>query len=84
MDDGHFSYITKMKEKYPNVQASVFFKKTFHIEILANLNQKIAKLDEFTLEKQNFPDFSQFLCRKIAKFRQKKNTDIIIIIIIRD
>jgi hypothetical protein len=26
----------------------------------------------FTLEKQNFPKFSQFLCREKAKLRQKK------------
>jgi hypothetical protein len=43
------------------------------IEILVKFDQKIAKIVEFTLEKQNFPKwkFSQFLCQKMAKFRQK-------------
>jgi hypothetical protein len=31
------------------------------------LTQKIANLFEFALEKQNFPEFSQFVCQKIMK-----------------
>jgi hypothetical protein len=37
--------------------------------------KEIAKLIEFALEKEKFPRISQFLCRKIAKFRQRKNTE---------
>jgi hypothetical protein len=29
---------------------------------------------EATLQKQKFPKLSQFLCRKMAKLRQEKNT----------
>jgi hypothetical protein len=43
-------------------------------KILLNLTQKKeTKLVEFTLGKKN-PKISQFLCRKIAKFRHKKYT----------
>jgi hypothetical protein len=42
---------------------------------LLNLTQeKEAKLVEFTLENKKNPKISQFLCRKIAKFRHKKYT----------
>jgi hypothetical protein len=37
--------------------------------------KKKAKLIEFALEKEKFPKFSQFLCPKIAKFRQWENTE---------
>jgi len=44
-----------------------------HIKILAKFNpKKIAKVVEFTLEKKIN---SQFIYQKLAKFRQKKNTD---------
>jgi hypothetical protein len=44
----------------------------FLIKILAKFQQNLAKLIEFSLEKENFPIFSQFLCQKIVKFQQKK------------
>ncbi len=57
-----------------------FFFPFFSYRNFGEVKPKIAKLVEFTLEKQNFPNFSQFLYRRMAKFRQKKNTDNIIII----
>jgi hypothetical protein len=42
------------------------------IQIFATIQQNLAKLIEFSLEKENFPKFSQFLCPKIVKFQQKK------------
>jgi hypothetical protein len=46
----------------------------FHIEILEIFFLKVAKLVELIEENQNFAKFiSQFLCRKMAKFRQKEN-----------
>jgi len=42
------------------------------IQNLAKFYKKIWQiLVEFTLQKQKFPKLSQFLCRKIAKFRQE-------------
>jgi hypothetical protein len=38
------------------------------IKILAKLNPTIEKLIKFTLEKQKFPKFSQFICQKMAIF----------------
>jgi hypothetical protein len=35
---------------------------------LAKFNEKLEKLIKFVREKQRFPKFSQFFCRKIAKF----------------
>jgi len=52
-----------------------FFPPFFSYRNFGEVKPKIAKLVEFTLEKQNFPNFSQFLYRRMAKFRQKKNTD---------
>jgi hypothetical protein len=56
-------------------QGSVFFFiKKICIENLEKINRKRGKNKfEFTLEKQNFPFFSQFLCQKMAKFFQQKN-----------
>lgn len=47
-----------------NVRASGFFFLFFSVKILA-------KLVEFTLQKQNIPKISQFLCQKIAIFKKK-------------
>jgi hypothetical protein len=80
MDDGHFSYITNMKEKYTNVQRDRwFFFSFFSYRNFGEIKPKISKISRIYTRKAKI---SQFLCRKIAKSRQKKNTDIIIIIII--
>jgi hypothetical protein len=38
------------------------------LKIWQNLTKKIAKLFKFALEKQKFPEFSQFVCQKITKY----------------
>jgi hypothetical protein len=45
---------------------------------LAKFDPKLATIVEFTFEKKN--KNSQFLCRKMAIFRQQKNTRLAIII----
>jgi hypothetical protein len=63
------------QQRFPPNLSAFFLFLFFDIEMLAKFNPKKerAKLVEFTLEKKN-RKCSQFLCWKIAKFRQKKQS----------
>ncbi len=51
---------------------NVFFFHFLGIKILVKFDPEIEKLVEFTLENLQNSKFSQFLCRKMVKFRQDK------------
>ncbi len=65
---------------YTRDPGSVFFFHFFHIENLAKFNpKKSSKISRIYTRKIKIPKFSQSICRKIAKFRQKKKRWIILV-----
>ncbi len=52
-----------------------YFNSIFYIDLICEIQQKIAKLVEFTVVFFLIPKFIQFLCRKMAKFCQEKEKE---------
>jgi hypothetical protein len=59
------------KKKHWYNHAAIFFH-FCDIKNLEKMNKKLENLVEFTLGKQKFLKFSQFLCQKMAAFCQKQ------------